>query len=99
MNYIKTTLLLAALTSIFVLIGGWIGGQKGALVALLVALAGALRKLHEAAARTPLSVGTPATASLFIINPFSSGGLTRMFSTHPPVEERIRRLELLARGL
>jgi heat shock protein HtpX len=37
MNYIKTTVLLAALTGIFVLIGGWVGGQKGASLALLVA--------------------------------------------------------------
>jgi heat shock protein HtpX len=63
-----------------------------------LALAGALRKLHKAAALTPMSVGTPATASLFIVNPFGGGGVARLFSTHPPVEERIRRLELLARG-
>ena len=61
-----------------------------------LALASALRKLHQAAARTPMSVGTPATASLFIVNPFGRGGMSRLFSTHPPVAERIRRLEILA---
>ena len=63
-----------------------------------LALASALRKLHQAAARTPMSVGTPATASLFIVNPFGGGGMAKLFSTHPPVAERIRRLEILAGG-
>ena len=163
MNYLKTTVLLAALAGLFILIGGLLGGQKGATLALLVAgvmnlitywfsdkivlamyrakkvsetdsprlyrivrrlatchqmplpaiyvipdegggklcgrplaLASALRKLHQAAERTPMSVGTPATASLFIVNPFGGGGVTKLFSTHPPVAERIRRLELQA---
>jgi len=63
-----------------------------------LALASALRKLHQAAAITPMSVGTPATASLFIVNPFGGGGMAKLFSTHPPVAERIRRLEILANG-
>jgi Zn-dependent protease with chaperone function len=41
--------------------------------------------------------GSPATAHLFIINPFSGGGLLRLFSTHPPTEARIERLEAMAR--
>jgi len=40
--------------------------------------------------------GTPATAHLFIINPFSGGGMAKLFSTHPPTEERIARLEQTA---
>ena len=56
------------------------------------ALANALRKIHTAAARTPLKV-EPAPASLYIANPLSGRSLMKWFSTHPPVEERIRRLQ------
>jgi heat shock protein HtpX len=35
---------------------------------------------------------TPATAHMFIVNPLYGGGLLNLFSTHPPIEERIRRL-------
>ena len=38
---------------------------------------------------------TPATAHLFILNPFSGGGIARLFSTHPPTEERIARLQAM----
>jgi heat shock protein HtpX len=60
-----------------------------------LALAGALEKLHLAAKRIPITRGNPAHSHLFIVNPFS-GGLQKLFSTHPPMEERIRRLRLLA---
>jgi len=65
-----------------------------------LALASALTRLQRSAERVP-SAATPATASLFIVNPFGAvaGGLARLFSTHPPAEERIRRLEELARGM
>ncbi len=59
-------------------------------------LASALRKLEAASQRLPMD-GSPATAHLFIVNPFA-GGLARLFSTHPPTEERVARLEAMARG-
>jgi heat shock protein HtpX len=59
-------------------------------------LAGALRKLHLASQAIPMEAN-PATAHLFIVSPLSGGGVLALFSTHPPVEERIRRLEALGR--
>jgi len=55
-------------------------------------LASALRKLHNAPVRMNLDK-RPATAHLMIANPLSGRGLASMFSTHPPVEDRIARLE------
>ncbi|MCQ9207135.1 MAG: protease HtpX, partial [Omnitrophica bacterium] len=40
---------------------------------------------------------SPQTAHLFIVNPLSPSGLTKIFSTHPPVEERVRRLRAMRR--
>ena len=65
-----------------------------------LALASALRKLEQANQAMPMQAAEqhPTTAHLFIINPLSSHSLRRLFSTHPPTEERIRRLETIARG-
>jgi heat shock protein HtpX len=57
-----------------------------------LALASALRKLEMANERMPLDAGQ-ATAHLFIVNPLSAQGIARLFSTHPPIEERVQRLE------
>ena len=59
------------------------------------ALASALRKIHDGIARRPLPAtgNTRATASLFIANPLKGDALIGLFSTHPPVEKRISRLE------
>ena len=54
-------------------------------------LADALRKIDAVAKRVPLEAN-PATAHMFIIKPFSGGGLMSLFSTHPPTEARIRAL-------
>jgi heat shock protein HtpX len=64
-----------------------------------LALAGALRKLEEYAHRIPMQV-SPAVAPLAQVNPLAAvgGGMARMFSTHPPTEDRVRRLEQLARA-
>jgi heat shock protein HtpX len=56
-------------------------------------LASALEKLGSAAGRIPLEGATPTNAHLCIVNPFAGlGGLAALFSTHPPLEERIHRL-------
>jgi heat shock protein HtpX len=55
-------------------------------------LASALRKLQSASGRIPLQGADPATAHLFIVNPLSGRSLMGLFSTHPPLEERIERL-------
>jgi heat shock protein HtpX len=54
-------------------------------------LARALEKLHYASQRLPMEAN-PATAHLFIVSPLTGGSLVNLFSTHPPIEERIRRL-------
>jgi len=59
-------------------------------------LAGALRKLHRASQQIPMNAN-PATSHMFIVNPLSGGGLLKLFSTHPPIEERIARLESMGR--
>jgi len=58
-------------------------------------LASALEKLETAARTYPLPNANPATAHLFIVNPLSAGGIANLFSTHPPVAERIRRLRAM----
>lgn len=62
-----------------------------------LALADALRKIEGWSRQIPIHSGSPATAHLFIINPFSGGGLASLFSTHPSTQARIERLEGLAR--
>ena len=61
-------------------------------------LANALRKLEAWKQEIPMQSGSPATAHLFIVNPFSGGGMAKLFSTHPSTEERIARLEAMAAG-
>ncbi len=56
-------------------------------------LATALRKLELNAKHHPLNFGNTSTASLFIVNPFSGRALINLLSTHPPMEERIKKLE------
>lgn len=63
-----------------------------------LALASALRKLEMAAEARPMHA-QPATAHLFIVNPLRGGGVMALFSTHPPMAERIARLEAQARQM
>lgn len=64
-----------------------------------LALASALRKLEMAVHAHPMRHVEPATASLFIVNPLSGGSLMALFSTHPPMAERIARLEAQAKEM
>jgi heat shock protein HtpX len=56
-------------------------------------LASALQKLEAANTRHPMPKVNEATAHMFIVSPLRGAGLKSLFSTHPPVEERVRRLE------
>lgn len=58
-------------------------------------LASALEKLENYSKQIPLE-GNPVTENLFIVNPFSAKGIMNLFSTHPPIEERIKRLRQMA---
>jgi heat shock protein HtpX len=62
------------------------------------ALASALQKLAIQSGRIPLAA-SPQTAHLFIVNPLSGQFLANLFSTHPPIEERIARLRQMRPGL
>lgn len=61
-----------------------------------LALASALRTLEQGTRAIPSPTAQPAFAHLYIANPLSGGGLAQLFSTHPPMDERIRRLEEMA---
>jgi heat shock protein HtpX len=58
-------------------------------------LASALRKLQWATQRIPMNAN-PATSHMFIVNPLSGKTLIKLFSTHPPLEERIAKLEAMS---
>jgi heat shock protein HtpX len=62
-----------------------------------LSLASALKKLHRRSQEIPMEA-SPATAHLFIVNPLFGGGLMKLFSTHPPMEERVARLEAMVYG-
>ncbi|KQR79978.1 protease HtpX [Arthrobacter sp. Leaf337] len=65
-----------------------------------LALASALRKIHQGVQMVPLPPDQKLvnTSHLMIANPFRGGGVARMFATHPAMQDRIARLELMARG-
>ena len=114
-NTFKTFLLLGVWSAILIDAGGAVarGAQLGIsrsrehmadeLGARLAgdpeSLARALERLPQGAAVIPTEAAQPATASLFIVNPFSgAGGFSQLFSTHPPIEARVARLRALARA-
>ncbi|MDR3611907.1 MAG: M48 family metalloprotease, partial [Ignavibacteriaceae bacterium] len=63
-----------------------------------LSLASALKKISSQNELKGVNNAGPATAQLFIVNPLNGGGVMKLFSTHPPVAERVRRLEELAAG-
>ncbi len=63
-----------------------------------LALASALRKIEGWSKQIPMHAGNPETAHLFIVNPFSGGGIASLFSTHPSTEDRVARLEAMAQA-
>lgn len=60
-------------------------------------LANALKKLHAASQRIPMDAN-PATSHMFIVSPLTGGGILKLFSTHPPIESRIRKLEAMRKN-
>ena len=74
----------------------YLADEGGAHLAHPLSLAKALGKLEVAAQRVPMEAN-PSTAHMFIVNPLRGGGVLSLFSTHPPIEERIARLEEMAR--
>jgi len=60
-----------------------------------LSLANALQKLESGNRRLPMDVN-PAQAQMYIVNPLSAGGIAQLFSTHPPMAERIKRLQAIA---
>lgn len=63
-----------------------------------MSLATALSKLERSIDRKPMAQVTPSSAHLFIVNPLRGGGIMKLFATHPPIEERIERLQQIAMG-
>lgn len=63
-----------------------------------LSLASALEKISTGVRRYPMQ-GNSATSHLFIVNPFKGSGFTNLFSTHPSIEERIRRLRELSKQI
>lgn len=63
-----------------------------------LALAGALGKLQSANKQIPMRNADTSSAHMFIVSPFAGKSMMKLFSTHPPVEERIKRLQEIAAG-
>ncbi len=74
----------------------YLADEGGAHLSDPLSLAKALGKLDMAAQRIPMEAN-PSTAHMFIVNPLRGGGVLSLFSTHPPIEERIGKLEEMAR--
>jgi len=74
----------------------YLADEGGARLSHPLSLSKALGKLEMAAQRIPMEAN-PSTAHMFIVSPLRGGGVLSLFSTHPPIEERIARLEEMGR--
>ncbi len=74
----------------------YLADEGGAHLSHPLSLSKALAKLEMAGRRIPMEAN-PSTAHMFIVNPLRGGGVLSLFSTHPPIHERIARLEEMAR--
>jgi len=73
--------------------------KKGALLTKKpLSLASALEKLQALSLKKPMAAN-PTTAHMFIVNPLNGKGITALFSTHPPIEQRVKKLEEIAREI
>ncbi len=109
MNTLKVILLLSSLTGLPALIDDRIGKGRGMVIALVISVLmniGGYRfsdsivlRMHNArAARIKPMNANPSTAHMFIANPLSGGTILNLFSTHPPIENRMERLLKLRGG-
>ncbi|MEK6839348.1 MAG: zinc metalloprotease HtpX [Nanoarchaeota archaeon] len=74
----------------------YMADERGArLIKNPLPLASALSKLETASKHVPLQFGSPSSSHLFIVKPFRGDGLMSLFSTHPPLQERISRLKAM----
>ncbi len=75
----------------------YLADKKGAeLAGNPLYLANALKKLDAYSKELPMPQANPQTAHMFIVNPLSGKALAKLFSTHPPIEDRVKRLEEMA---
>ena len=72
--------------------------EGGAKYSNPIYLANALAKLEKGVSMYPMKGGNPATEHMFIVNPFKGESILKLFSTHPPTEERIKRLLEMAKN-
>jgi heat shock protein HtpX len=63
-----------------------------------LSLANALKKLETGVERIPMQNPSPSSAHMFIMNPLKGSGIMKLFSTHPPIADRIEKLQALAMG-
>ncbi|MFO7952559.1 MAG: hypothetical protein R6U91_07125 [Bacillota bacterium] len=96
LNHIKTMFLMVLLTVILLVAGEFLLGEGGTIIALVLAIALNFfaywysDEMESNARRRPVQVNE-AASHMFIVNPLSARGLSKLFSTDPPIEERVKR--------